>query len=84
MTNATALSDNAITPAPDVAREFDPIVSRNLDLLAAADGHLRQAWRALTPVAHRSVVASGCILEIGAMLGDLASERRQLEEAAGI
>ena len=69
---------------PDTARAFDPIASRDLDLLAAADGHLRLAWKALTPVARRSVVAAGCILEIGAMLGDLASERRRLEESVGI
>lgn len=79
-TKPTAESVEASSPTP----AFDPAVSRDLDLIAATDGHLRQAWRALTTVARRSVVVAGCILEIAAMLGDLASERRRIEGEAGL
>ena len=70
--------------AAEPSSDFDVLASRDLDLLLVADGHLREAWRALTPPAVRSVVAAGCILEIGAMLGDLASELRRIEDEQAI
>lgn len=83
MNTALQAKPNA-NPEESSSLDFDPIASRDLDLIAATDGRLRQAWRGLTPVARRSVVAAGCILEIAAMLGDLASERRLIEGENGL
>lgn len=63
---------------------FDPVASRDLEQIEVADGHLRQAWKDLTPVARRSVVAAGCILEIAAMQADLQREQRRIEAEAGL
>ena len=82
----TALQEDRTTEPPDSAssERFDPIASRDLELLERADGHLRQAWKDLTRPARRSAVATGCILELACMLADLHGERRKIEEAAQI
>lgn len=83
----TALQGERTTEPPDSASpesDFDPVVSRDLEQLAVADCLLRQIWEALEPVAHRSVVATGCVLEVVAMQSDLLAERRRLERRVGL
>ena len=64
--------------------DFDPIASRDLEQLELADGFLRQVWEALVPVAQRSVVATGCVLEVVSMKSDLLAERRRIESDVGL
>ena len=75
---------NRTTAASDVARPFDRDASRDLEAFEVASNNLREAWRALTVPARRNARACGVILEIAAMLGDLASERRRIEEEVGV
>ena len=63
---------------------FDYQTSRDLEQIAVADEFLNKAWRSLTPPAKRSVELCGLVLEIAAMRGALAGERRRLEQEAGL
>ena len=70
--------------APDVVRPFYRQVSRDLEQIAEATNHFRQAWRALTPLGSRHAFAGTIVLEIALMMGTLAAERRRLEDEQGL
>lgn len=79
MENAPTIGSSSPAPVP-----FDRQASRDLEQIGLASEHLRDAWRALTPVGNRRTFACGLVLEIAAMLGDLASEERRIESEARI
>ena len=83
--HTSALQEKPNPEPPDAASpDFDFALSRDLEAIEAATEHFRRAWRSLTPIAKRHAFAGGLVLETASMMGDLASERRKMEEAAQI
>ena len=73
-----------MSPVPEAAPPFDRRVSRDLEAFDVASENLRHAWRVLTLPGRRNPRACGVILDIAAILGDLASEQRRIEDEAGL
>ena len=69
-----------VTAQPAQSPEPGPApFDRDLEQIDAAAGHLREAWRSLTPLGRRHTFARGLILDVAALLGSLAAEQRRIE-----
>ena len=82
---STAPSHSLMPPGPMTATplpDFDLVLSKDLEAYDVATNHLKRSWRALSPLARRHPSARALVLAIAALMGDVATSRREIKERA--